>query len=57
MPNPLFGLASSHAPAIFCPADLWPKIYAAIPEYTRESQPHTARLETRELGSGSHLPI
>jgi protocatechuate 4,5-dioxygenase beta chain len=43
------GLASSHAPAIFCPAEVWPKVYAAIPDYMKESQPHTAKLETSEV--------
>lgn len=44
-----FGLASSHAPAMFCPPEVWPRIYAAIPEYTKQSQPHTALLETPEV--------
>ena len=43
------GLASSHAPGIFCPVDLWPKVYGAIPDYTKESQPAGAKLETREV--------
>jgi hypothetical protein len=43
------GLASSHAPAIFCPPELWPTVYAAIPDYMKESQPHTAKLETAEV--------
>jgi protocatechuate 4,5-dioxygenase beta chain len=43
------GLASSHAPAMFCPREVWPRVYAAIPDYTRQSQPHTARLETPEV--------
>lgn len=43
------GLASSHAPGIFCPLDLWPKVYAAIPDYTKESQPAGAKLESREV--------
>ncbi len=43
------GLASSHAPGMFCPPELWPKVYGAIPEYTKQSQPHTARLETPEV--------
>lgn len=43
------GLASSHAPGMFCPLDLWPKVYAAIPDYTKESQPAAAKLETREV--------
>lgn len=43
------GLASSHAPAMFCPAEAWPKVYAAIPEYTKSSQPHTAKNETPEV--------
>ena len=40
------GLASSHAPALFRPAEVWPQIYAAIPEYMKGSQPHTAIEET-----------
>jgi protocatechuate 4,5-dioxygenase beta chain len=43
------GLASSHAPAMFEQPDLWPKIYSAIPEYTKQSQPHSAVLETPEI--------
>ena len=46
------GLASSHAPAMFCPPEAWPKVYAAIPEYMKESQPHTAKLETPEVIRG-----
>ena len=46
------GLASSHAPAIFCPPDVWPSVYAAIPEYTKNSQPASAALETREVIEG-----
>jgi aromatic ring-opening dioxygenase catalytic subunit (LigB family) len=46
------GLASSHAPAMFCPTDVWPRVYAAIPSYTQESQPHTAKLETPEVIDG-----
>ena len=40
------GLASSHAPAMFEPKERWPLVYSRIPEYTKESQPHTAKLET-----------
>lgn len=43
------GLASSHAPALFCPADAWPTVYAAIPDYMKDAQPHTAKLETPEV--------
>src|SRR5262245_49034836 len=43
------GIASSHAPAMFCPKEVWPRIYASIPEYTKQSQPHTAKLETEEV--------
>jgi hypothetical protein len=43
------GLASSHAPGMFCPVDLWPKVYAAIPDYTKQSQPAAAKLENREI--------
>ena len=43
------GLASSHAPAMFRPAKTWPAIYDAIPEYTKQSQPHTAAGETQEV--------
>lgn len=46
---PLLGLASSHAPAMFCPAEWWPVVYDAIPDYTKDSQPHTAKLETPEV--------
>ncbi len=44
-----FGLASSHAPAMFEPKQRWPVVYSAIPDYTKESQPHTAKLETPEV--------
>jgi hypothetical protein len=43
------GLGSSHASAIFEPREMWPFIYNRIPEYTKESQSHTARLETPEV--------
>jgi hypothetical protein len=43
------GIASSHAPVMFCPAEVWPRIYANIPEYMKNSQPHTAKLETRDV--------
>jgi hypothetical protein len=43
------GLASSHAPGMFCPLEIWPRVYGAIPDYTRESQPAAAKLETREV--------
>ena len=43
------GFASSHAPAMFCPKEVWPRIYANIPEYMKQSQPHTAKLETGEV--------
>ena len=43
------GLASSHAPAMFEPAERWPTVYAGKPKYTIESQPHTAKLETPEV--------
>ncbi len=46
------GLAFSHAPAMFCPAELWPVAYATIPEAMRESQPRSARLETAEVIRG-----
>ena len=46
------GLASSHAPAMFEPKERWPLIYSRIPEYTKESQPHTAKLETPEVIQG-----
>ena len=44
-----FGLASSHAPGMFCPPEVWPKVYASIPEYMKQSQPHTALLETPDV--------
>ena len=43
------GLASSHAPALFCPAEVWPTVYDAIPDYMKGAQPHTAKLETPEV--------
>lgn len=46
------GLASSHAPAMFEPKEMWPLVYSRIPDYTKESQPHTARLETPEVIQG-----
>jgi Catalytic LigB subunit of aromatic ring-opening dioxygenase len=46
------GLASSHAPAMFCPKEVWPEVYAAIPGYTKESQPATAKLETPDVIDG-----
>ena len=46
------GLASSHAPGLFEPADRWPLVYSRIPEYMKESQPHTAKLETQEVIEG-----
>ncbi|MFN0303196.1 MAG: hypothetical protein ACKVQU_22885 [Burkholderiales bacterium] len=44
-----FGMASSHAPGIFCPTDMWPKVYASIPESMKGSQPPSAKLETPEV--------
>jgi hypothetical protein len=46
------GLASSHAPALFEPQEMWPKIYSRRPEYTHDSQPHAAKLETPEVIQG-----
>jgi hypothetical protein len=46
------GLASSHAPALFEPQEMWPTIYQRRPDYTRDSQPHTAKLETPEVIAG-----
>jgi len=46
------GLASSHAPGMFESADRWPLVYSRIPEYTKDSQPHTAKLETPEVIQG-----
>lgn len=46
------GLASSHAPAMFEPQEMWPVVYSRIPEYTKGSQPHTAKLETPEVIQG-----
>jgi protocatechuate 4,5-dioxygenase beta chain len=34
---------------MFCPAEYWPTVYAGIPDYMKESQPHTAKLETPEV--------
>jgi len=31
---------------MFEPKERWPLVYSRIPEYTKESQPHTAKLET-----------
>lgn len=47
-----FGLASSHAPGMFCPPEIWPRAYATIPERMKASQPPTAREETPEVISG-----
>jgi hypothetical protein len=46
------GLASSHAPAMFEPKERWPLVYSRIPEYTKASQPHTAKLETPAVIQG-----
>ena len=46
------GLASSHAPALFEPAERWSVVYSRIPEYMKESQPQTAKLETVEVIEG-----
>src|SRR6185295_10950173 len=46
------GLASSHAPAMFEPAERWQVVYDAIPEYTKESQPAAAKLETIDVIEG-----
>ena len=46
------GLASSHAPGLFETADRWPLVYSRIPEYMKQSQPHTAREETPEVIEG-----
>ncbi len=46
------GLASSHAPAMFEPQERWDAIYDHIPDYTKESQPHAAKLETPEVIQG-----
>jgi protocatechuate 4,5-dioxygenase beta chain len=46
------GLASSHAPALFEPQEMWPLIYSRRPAYTKDSQPHTAKLETPEVIQG-----
>ena len=43
------GIATSHAPAVFCPAEWWPTVYEGVPEYMRDSQPPTAPLETAEV--------
>jgi protocatechuate 4,5-dioxygenase beta chain len=43
------GIATSHAPAVFCPAEVWPTVYQGIPDYMRGSQPPTAPLETPEV--------
>ena len=43
------GLASSHCPALFCPPEVWPRTYARMPEYMKDSQPHTAKLETPDV--------
>ena len=46
------GLASSHAPALFEPKEMWPVVYSRRPEYTKDSQPPTAKLETPEVIEG-----
>ena len=46
------GLASSHAPAMFEPQEMWPRIYSRRPDYTNTSQPHTAKLETPDVIQG-----
>jgi aromatic ring-opening dioxygenase catalytic subunit (LigB family) len=46
------GLASSHAPAMFEPAELWPTIYGKRPLFTMDSQPPGAKLETPEVING-----
>jgi protocatechuate 4,5-dioxygenase beta chain len=46
------GLAFSHAPSMFCPAEVWPEAYATIPEAMKQSQPPSARLETMEVIRG-----
>jgi len=47
-----FGFASSHAPAMFCPAEVWPRAYATIPETTKASQPVGAKRETPDVIAG-----
>jgi protocatechuate 4,5-dioxygenase beta chain len=37
---------------MFCPKEVWPKVYSAIPEYMKGSQPHTAKLETLDVIEG-----
>ncbi|HXG36903.1 MAG TPA: hypothetical protein VNL15_08040 [Dehalococcoidia bacterium] len=37
---------------MFEPVEMWPVVYNAIPEYTKESQPHTVKLETPEVIQG-----
>lgn len=47
------GLASSHAPAMWCPKEVWPKAYMTnMPDYMVNSQPHTAALETPDVIAG-----
>jgi hypothetical protein len=46
------GLASSHEPALFEPKEMWPLIYSRTPASTKDSQPHTAKLETPEVIQG-----
>ena len=43
------GIATSHAPAVFCPAEWWPAVYEGVPDYMRNSQPPTASLETPQV--------
>ncbi len=43
------GIATSHAPAIFCPAEVWPRVYAGIPEDMKNAQPASAKRETPEV--------
>ncbi len=37
---------------MFEPVEMWPAVYARIPEYMKPAQPHTAKLETPEVISG-----
>src|SRR5262245_2913672 len=46
------GLASSHAPAMFEPLEMWPRVDERMPPYMRERQPPTAALETPAVIAG-----
>ena len=46
------GIATSHAPAMFEPRERWSVVYDRRPDYTKNSQPASALLETPEVIDG-----